>query len=71
MQYRQNKIVRFLLNAPQKFHVGANEFKTVGLLPFEYRVEQLKLGHMVNIINVKAPEYLRTNVEMVQHRSPT
>ena len=43
-------------------HVGANEFKTVGLLAVNYRVEQLKLGHMFNIINVKAPEYLRTNV---------
>ena len=32
------------------------------------RVEQLKLGHMFNIINVKAPEYLRTNVQMLHHR---
>ena len=65
MQRSQNKIVRFLLNAPPRFHVGVNEFKTVGLLPVECRVEQLKVGHMFNIINLKAPEYLRTNVEMV------
>ena len=71
MQRSQNKIVRFLLNAPPRFHVGANEFKTVGLLPVECRVEQLKLGHMFNIINLKAPKYLRTNVEMVHHRYPT
>ena len=57
MQRSQNKIVRFLLNAPPRFHVGANEFKTDGLLPVECRVEQLKLGHMFNIINLKAPEY--------------
>ena len=57
MQRSQNKIVRFLLNAPPRIHVGANEFKTVGLLPVEYRVEQLKLGHMVNIINLTAPEF--------------
>ena len=63
MQRSQNKIVRFLLNAPPRFHVGANEFKTVGLRPVECRVEQLKLSHMF-IIN-QAPEYLRTNVEMV------
>ena len=56
MQRSQNKIVRFLLNAPPRFHVGANEFKTDGLLPVECRVEQLKLGHMCNI-NLKAPEY--------------
>ena len=28
-------------------------------------------GHMFNIINLKAPEYLRTNVEMVHRRYPT
>ena len=70
LQRSQNKIVRFLLNALPRFHVSANEFKTVGLLPVECRVEQLKLGHMFNIINLKAPEYLRTNVEMVHHRYP-
>ena len=46
-QRSQNKIIRFLLNAPPRFHVGANEFKTVGLLRVEHRVEQLKLGHML------------------------
>ena len=71
MQRSQNKIVRFLLNTPPRFHVGANEFKTVGLLPVECRVEQLKLCHMFNIINLTAPAYLRTNVEMVHHRYPT
>jgi hypothetical protein len=51
--------------------VGANEFKTVGLIRVDYRVEQLKLGHVFYIINVKAPEYIRTNIEMVHHRYPT
>ena len=37
--------------------MGANEFKHVGLLPIEYRVEQLMLGHMFNIINGNAPTY--------------
>ena len=63
IQRSQNKIVRFLLNAPPRFHVGANEFKAVGLLPVDCRIEQLKVGHMFNIINVQAPEYLRTHVE--------
>ena len=57
MQHRQNKIVGLLLSA-LRFHVGAH----VGLLPVDYRVEQLKLVNMFNIINVKAPEYLTTNV---------
>ena len=29
------------------------------------------MGHMFNILNLKAPEYVRTNVEMVHHRYPT
>jgi hypothetical protein len=45
-----------MLNAPPRTHVGYNEFKFVGLLPVEYRVEQLKLGHMYNIINGSAPD---------------
>ena len=67
MQRSQNKIVRFLLNAPARFHVGATELKTVGFLLVDYRVKLLKLGHMFNIINIQAPEYLRTNVEMVHY----
>ena len=43
--------------------------KGKALLPVECRVEQLKLGHIFNIINLKAPEYLRTNVEMVHHKA--
>ena len=58
----QNKILRYMLNAPQRSHVGVNEFKSV-----EYRVEQLKLGHMYNITNGIAPDYLRANIDMVRN----
>ena len=66
MQCIQNKIIRFLLNAPLRFHVGANEFKHVGLRPIEYRVEQLMLGHMFNIINGNAPTCLISGIDMNQ-----
>ena len=46
-----------LLNAPLRFHVRTNEFKTGGLLPADYRVEQLKLGHMLNILDVHVKYY--------------
>ena len=71
MQCTQNKIIRFMLNAPWRFHVGANAFKHVGLLPIEYRVEQLMLGHMFNIINGNAPTYLISGINMNQHRYST
>ena len=53
-------------NAPWRFHVGANEFKHVGLFHIEYRVEQLMLGHMFNIINGNAPTYLLSGINMNQ-----
>ena len=71
MQCTQNKIIRFMLNAPWRFHVGSNEFKLVGLLPIEFRVEQLMLGHMFNIINGNAPAYLISGINMNQHRYST
>ena len=55
--------LKLKVNQLDMFHGSANEFKTVGLLSVDHRVEQLQLGHMFNIINVKATEYLRTNVE--------
>ena len=64
-------MIRFMLNAPWRFHVGANEFRHVGLLPIEYRVEQLMLGHMFNIINGNAPTYLTSGINMNQHRYST
>ena len=54
MLHSQNKIVYFLSNDLPRFHVGANEFKTVALLPVDYRVEELKLGYTFNIIIVQA-----------------
>ena len=71
MQCTQNKIIRLMLNAPWRFHVGANEFKHVGLLPIEYRVEQLMLGNMFNIINGNAPTYLISGINMNQHMYST
>ena len=41
------------------------------LLPIEYRVEQLMLGHMFNIINGNAPAYLISGINMNQHRYST
>ena len=56
-----------MLNAPWRFH----EFKHVVLLPLEYRVEQLMLGHMFNIINGNAPTNVISGINMNQHRYST
>ena len=64
-------MIRFMLNAPWRFHDEANEFKHVGLLPIEYRVELLMLGHMFNIINGNAPTDLISGININQHRYST
>ena len=55
-----------MLNTSPMKHIGAYEFILVGILPVDYRVEQLKLGHMFNIMNDSAPSYLMDSVHLVQ-----
>jgi len=43
------------------------EFNFVGLLQMEYRVKQLKLGHMFIVINGSAPDYMKNKLEMARH----
>ena len=72
-QVLQNNVIRYLLKAPHRTHIGREEFTRAGLLPVHLRVEQLKLNHMFNIVNGHAPKYLCSNVTMVhtQHSHNT
>ena len=36
------------------------------MLPVEYRVTQLKLNHMFNIVHGSAPEYLKNNINITR-----
>jgi len=65
LQTMQNKIIRFMTNSPPRTHIGYGQFKQVGFLPVDYRVEQMKLGHMFSIISGNAPNYLKAGVVMV------
>ena len=69
LQCTQNKVIRFLLNAPARTHIGLREFRLVNMLPVELRVKQLKLNLVYNIINDRAPRYLSNyiNVSCKQH----
>ena len=68
LQCTQNKVIRFLLNAPARTHIGANEFRKVGMLPVELRVKQLKLNLVHNIINGKAPNYLSESINLTRNQ---
>lgn len=71
LQTTQNKVVRFMLNAHPRSHIGFNEFKQVSMLPVEVRVKQLKLNHMHNIIHGKAPSYLTSAIQFGLSRHNT
>ena len=68
LQCTQNKVIRFLRNAPARTHIGANEFRKVGMLPVELRVKQLKLNLVHNIINGKAPNYLSESINLTRNQ---
>ena len=69
LQCTQNKVIRFILNAPARTHIGLREFRLVNMLPVELRVKQLKLNLVYNVINDKAPKYMSNliNVACKQH----
>ena len=65
LQCAQNKIIRYIiLNLSLITHIGLDEFKIVQMLPVEYRVQQLKLNHMYDIVNGIAPDYMSTLLEI-------
>ena len=55
LQVMQNKVIRYILNLSPRSHIGAAEFQMVNMIPVEYRVQQLKLNHMFNVVNNRAP----------------
>ena len=64
LQCAQNKIIRYVLNLSPFTHIGLDEFKIVKMLPVEYRVQQLKLNHMYDIVNGIAPDYMSNLLEI-------
>jgi len=65
LQITQNKVIRFIMDASPRQHVGATEFQSVKMLPVPCRVEQLKMNHMFNIVNDIAPNYMKCDVKIV------
>ena len=54
-------MMRFILDLDSRAHIGHKEFSKTGFLNVETRVKQLKLGHVIKIINKTCPYYLLTN----------
>ena len=69
LQWTQNKVIRFLINALARTHIDLREFTLVNILPIELWEKQLKLNLVYNVINDRAPRYLSNfiNVSCKQH----
>ena len=66
LQICQNKLIRFVLDLSPRTHIGWEHFKMTGWLPIEYRVHQLKLGHMFKIFDKEAPSYQLENFRLLK-----
>ena len=66
LQIIQNKLIRFILGISTRSHIGYREFSSSNMLPVEYRVTQIKLNHMFNIVHGSAPEYLKNNINITR-----
>ena len=71
LQTTQNKVIRFLLSAPPRTHIGFEEFKAVGMLPVEVRVNQLKVNYIHDMIYGNAPRYLTSSISIPNSRHNT
>lgn len=69
----QTIIIQYLLNSYPQTHVASDEFKRIGLLSVQLRVQQQKLHRMYNIINGYDPHYLCSQITVVhtQHNYNT
>ena len=62
LQITQNKIIRFVLKMDPRSHIGSNEFKFLGWLPFSRRVDQIVLNHVFKIKSWKSADYIIEHV---------
>ena len=71
LQISQNKLIRFTLNLQPRKHLSLEHFKSLGWLPIEQRVEQLKLNHVYRMLGGTAPTYLTGLLTLNNHSHNT
>ena len=54
-------MVRFILDTSPRDSINYNVLSSIQILNIEDRVKQLRLNHVYNIFNDRAPSYLREN----------
>jgi hypothetical protein len=66
LQNAQNKIIRYILDYPNRQHIGFQDFSRIGWLNVSRRVDYLTLNSMYNIFNNTAPSYM-CHLDFVNH----
>ena len=61
LQVCQNKMVRFILDMSPRDSINYNVLSSIQIWNIEDRVKQLRLNHVYNIFNDRAPSYLWEN----------
>ena len=67
LQTSQNKIVRFILNADNRSHVGPEELDDMNWLDVHHRVCQLKLTKVHNIFYDNCPVYMKDKFSKISN----
>ena len=62
LQATQNRLVRFVLDLPYRAQVGPAQYKEVGWLPVDLRVQQIKATTVYRIFNGLSPSYMHENL---------
>ena len=64
----QRKMVRFICGMGPREHVGDDEIRSLGWLPFPKRVDFFKMMHVFKVRKNIAPSYISQNFQLVNER---
>lgn len=70
-QTSQNKMIRFILNFDQRYHINVEDFERLNILPIAYRIQYLNLCMVYNINKGTAPAYMSDNFRKNNSRYTT
>ena len=71
LQTSQNRMIRYVLDSEDRFHIGYDSFVKLNWLPVQKRMDYLTLSSMYNIFNSSAPMYMFSQFARVSSQPRT
>ena len=59
-----NKMIILIVEIPPRAYLGCSVFTKINILHVNYRADQIKLSHMLNIVHGSALEYLKHSITL-------